>query len=30
VIKEFSFPWNPKEALKRGFEKAENKFIEHA
>jgi len=30
VIKEPSFPWNPKEALKRGFENAEKRFLEMA
>ena len=28
VIKEPSFPWNPKEAIRNGFAKAEKKFIE--
>jgi protein phosphatase PTC2/3 len=28
VIKEPSFPWNPKESIKNGFDKAEKKFIE--
>ena len=28
VIKEESFPWNPKEAMLRGFQKAEDKFME--
>lgn len=30
VIREPSFPWNPREALRRGFENAEKKFIEAA
>jgi protein phosphatase 2C family protein 2/3 len=30
VIKESSFPWNPKEALMRGFDAAEKAFIELA
>lgn len=30
VIKEPSFPWNPREALKKGFENAEKKFLELA
>lgn len=30
VIKEPSFPWNPREALKRGFENAEKHFLEMA
>ena len=29
VIREPSFPWNPKEALKEGFTKAEKKFMEN-
>jgi protein phosphatase 2C family protein 2/3 len=28
VIKESSFPWNPKEAIRNGFAKAEKKFME--
>lgn len=28
MIKESSFPWNPKEAIRNGFAKAERKFIE--
>ena len=28
VIKEASFPWNPKEAIKSGFKAAETKFLE--
>jgi protein phosphatase 2C family protein 2/3 len=28
VIKEPSFPWNPKEAIKNGFTKAEKRFME--
>ncbi|CDW84010.1 protein phosphatase 2c containing protein [Stylonychia lemnae] len=28
VIKEPSFPWNPKEAIRNGFAKAEKKFME--
>jgi protein phosphatase 2C family protein 2/3 len=28
VIKEPSFPWNPKEAIRNGFAKAEKKFTE--
>jgi protein phosphatase 2C family protein 2/3 len=28
VIKEQSFPWNPKDALVKGFKKAEEKFLE--
>lgn len=28
MIREPSFPWNPKEAIKNGFSKAEKKFIE--
>jgi protein phosphatase 2C family protein 2/3 len=28
VIKEETFPWNPKEALRRGFAAAERAFIE--
>lgn len=28
VIREPSFPWNPREALKKGFESAETKFLE--
>lgn len=28
VIREPSFPWNPKEAIKNGFNKAEKKFLE--
>jgi len=28
VIKESSFPWNPKEAIRNGFAKAERRFIE--
>jgi protein phosphatase 2C family protein 2/3 len=28
VIKEPTFPWNPREALKRGFENAEKRFLE--
>jgi protein phosphatase 2C family protein 2/3 len=28
VIKEPSFPWNPKEAIRNGFSKAEKRFIE--
>ena len=28
MIKEPSFPWNPKEAIRTGFQKAEKKFIE--
>lgn len=30
VIKEPSFPWNPREALKKGFENAEKRFLELA
>ncbi len=30
VIREESFPWNPKEAIVNGFRKAEEKFIEQA
>lgn len=30
VIKESSFPWNPKEALKNGFAAAESAFLELA
>jgi len=29
VIREPSFPWNPKEALREGFAKAEKKFMEN-
>lgn len=29
VIREPSFPWNPKEAIKEGFMKAEKKFMEN-
>jgi protein phosphatase 2C family protein 2/3 len=28
VIKEPSFPWNPREAIRNGFGKAEKKFTE--
>jgi protein phosphatase 2C family protein 2/3 len=28
VIREPSFPWNPKEALREGFKKAEQKFMD--
>ncbi len=28
VIRETSFPWNPREALRKGFENAEKKFLE--
>lgn len=28
MIKEPSFPWNPKEAIRTGFMKAERRFIE--
>jgi protein phosphatase 2C family protein 2/3 len=28
VIKEPSFPWNPKEAIRHGFAKAEKKYME--
>lgn len=28
VIKEDSFPWNPKEAILKGFQKAEDRFME--
>jgi protein phosphatase PTC2/3 len=28
VIKEDSFPWNPKEAILNGFQKAEDRFME--
>jgi protein phosphatase 2C family protein 2/3 len=28
VIKEPSFPWNPKEAIRTGFAKAEKKFMD--
>jgi protein phosphatase 2C family protein 2/3 len=28
VIKEPSFPWNPKEAIRNGFFKAEKKYME--
>ena len=28
MIKEPSFPWNPKEAIRNGFMKAERRFIE--
>ena len=28
VIREDSFPWNPKEAILKGFQKAEDKFME--
>ncbi len=28
VIREAAFPWNPREALKKGFENAERKFLE--
>lgn len=28
VIRENSFPWNPREALRKGFENAEKKFLE--
>jgi protein phosphatase 2C family protein 2/3 len=27
VVKEDSFPWNPQEALAKGFQKAEDKFM---
>jgi len=30
VIREPSFPWNPREALKKGFENAEKQFLELA
>jgi protein phosphatase 2C family protein 2/3 len=30
VIREGSFPWNPREALRKGFEKAEKRFLELA
>ncbi len=30
VIREPSFPWNPREALRRGFESAEKRFLELA
>jgi protein phosphatase PTC2/3 len=30
VIKEPSFPWNPKEAIRNGFSKAEKKFTENS
>ena len=30
VIRESSFPWNPREALRKGFENAEKKFLELA
>ncbi len=30
MIKEPSFPWNPKEALMKGFEAAEKQFLEIA
>lgn len=29
VIRESSFPWNPKEAIRNGFAKAERKFIDN-
>ena len=28
VIKEESFPWDPEEAIRRGFEKAESRFLD--
>jgi protein phosphatase 2C family protein 2/3 len=30
VIRETTFPWNPREALRKGFEKAEKRFLELA
>ena len=30
VIRESSFPWNPREALRKGFDNAERKFLELA
>lgn len=30
MIRESSFPWNPREALRKGFENAEKKFLEMA
>lgn len=30
VIRESSFPWDPKEAMRKGFENAEKKFLELA